>query len=354
MYNIVDLCFLFQSTRSILTTKHIELIQQWKIENGGSIANFDDLAKIDGIDKKIIENLREFCVSKMANDAQNLDNHTTAIEHAEFVPGPDYIPNDMYSNDFIKNDNNFIRIPPIDAMASNSKSGGPIKLVLEPKFDWEKTIISFTTIHQQANGISIARFSANHLKWNDIKIDPWTHYKTKTFSVKNLSRVCQQLAVIVEQLPQSNIYIVDDYIKAQRYRKPVAPKKLAEIIQINQQCAILLALLHRKVSFIDSDIVESNIHFMGYQAAGQLFNLLVGNEPISNQSTIRNLLGGNFSVETLQLFKSFKIDVSDKIKRAFYESNAVEREYMGRSMLMGLTFIRYMILEARKLSSEKM
>lgn len=346
--------------RTVLTAKHFDLIQQWKIKHGGLISNFDDITKIDGINPKIVGNLRDFCASKIANDATHIDlDNQTFGEQAEYVPAPDY-----FSNDFVENGKNFViydeRIPSIDLTIqndnriytndSNSKPGKAIKLVLEPKLDWNNSAIeSFTSIHQEANGISVARFSANQQNWNDIKIDAWTHYKTETFGVKNLCQICEQLAVIVEQLPNSDVYIVDDHIKAQRFRKSVTPKKLAEIIQINQQCAILMALLHKKR--ISND--ESNAFFMSYQAVGQLFNLLVGNEPISTQSTIIKILHADFCNETLKPLASFKIDVNNEIKRKYHKSYAIERECLGRSMLIGLTFIRLGILKAKTMSTKK-
>lgn len=332
---IIDI--IFDSNRSILTTKHIELIKQWKTANGGSISNFDDLSKIDGIDRKIVENLREFCASKMANDIQILDN-CSSMEH------PDY------SNDFVENGNNFIiydeRIPPT---GSNLKRSKPIKLALEPKFDWNRKIQSFTSIHQESNGVSIARFSTNNSNWNEIDVDTWTQYKMERFGIKNLCQLCEKLVMIVDQLPQSDIYIVDDHIRAQRYHKSVTSKKLTEIIQINQQCAILMALLYKKVPCKEND--KSNIFFMGYQAVGQLFNLLVKNESISTQSTIKNLLRGNFCGETLKPFETLKINIYDELKQAYHKSNAVERECLGRSMLIGFTFMRLGILKAKTMAS---
>lgn len=341
----------FDST--VITATHFNRIQQWKNENGGRISNFDDIAKIDGIDKKIVENLREFCASKIANDpANNLDNQIF-IEHAEHVPAPDYFP-----NDFVESGNNFViydeRIPPIDLTVQNdnrkyksdgnSKPGKPIKLVLEPKLDWKTTLIeSFTSIHQEANGMAVARFSANNQNWGDIKIDAWTHYRTETFGVKNLRQICEQLAGIVDQLPNSDVYIVDDHIQAQRFHKSVTPKKVAEIVRINQQCAILMALLHKKPTTSNN---ESNAFFMGYHAVGQLFNILVGNEPISTQSTIKQILHSDLGSEKL---KPLKIDINDEIKRAYQKFNAIEREYLGRSMLIGLTFIRLGMLKASKM-----
>lgn len=346
--------------RTVLTAKHFELIQQWKFQNGGLISNFNDITKIEGINQKIVENLREFCASKIVSDTtHNLDNQTFN-EHAEYVPAPEYFP-----NDFVESGSNFViydeRIPPIDLTVqndhrnhindSNSKPGKTIKLVLEPKLNWKTTTIeSFTSIHQEANGVFVARFSAaNNQNWNDVKLDDWIHYKTETFGVKNLCQICEQLAVIVEQLPNSDVYILDDHIKAQRYRKSVTPKKLAEILQINQQCAILMALLHKKRTSND----KMNVFFMGYQTVGQLFNILVGNEPISTQSTIKKILHDDFCSKTFKPLESLKIDVNDEIKRTYHKSNATERECLGRSLLIGLTFIRLGILNAKTIMSKK-
>lgn len=319
------------------------------MENGGSITNFDEIANIKGINEKTVDNLRQFCASQIANDTHILENQLT-FQQAESMPRPDYFPNNTFSNDFVEHVNNFMTydesMPPVDLTEQNgdriykkASTGKAIRLVLEPKLNKFTSIQSFTSIYQEADGIAIARFSANG--WtNEVKIDAWTHYKTATFGVRNLYQICEQLTVIVDQLPPSDIYIIDDHIKAQYFRKSVTSKKLNEIVQVNQQCAILVALLHKKRISNKND--GPNIFFMGYGAVGQLFNLLVGKEPISTQSTIKSILRGDFCSDTVE---PFNIDVSEEIKRAYHKTYPVERECLGRSMLIGLTFIRLKILK---------
>lgn len=232
---------------------------------------------------------------------------------------------------------------------NSGKYSKSLKLVLEPKFCKYSSIRSFTSLYQDATAITCTRFSTNS-DWSDIKIDAWNYYKVAALTgAKNLCQMCDQYSEIVEQLPASDIYIMDDHIKAQHFRKPILPKKLAEIVQVNQQCAILVALLHKRNAneSNDADSKQSNVYFMCYSTVGRLYNLFVGHEPVSNQSIIKSILNDNDRNEASE---SLNIDVSKDIRNTYFKSYPVERECLGKSMLIGLTFIRLGLLKANKKS----
>lgn len=334
--------------RNALNAKHFELIEQWKIENGGSVAKFDDLAKINGISERIVANLREFCEAHIAN--ATIISEDRCQTNMEFVPGAEHLPDDMFSNNFhdggSNNSSNFIiydeAIPSVELDMRtdvHDAVGHDIRLVLEPKKrDSFERINSFTTIYQEADAITAARFSTTNQWAKVVTMDAWTRYPTETFGLKNASQIYERLHEIVSQLPTSDIYIIDDHIKAQRFYKSVPPKIVAQIVQVNHQFAILVALLH-KISKRQSKHDEPDVYFMGYRSVGRLFNLFVGNEPISTQSTVRSILNGDFSDKTLRPLQLLKIDVDDALKQAYHKSRTTERECLGRSMLTGLTFI---------------
>lgn len=363
--------------------KKFELIQRWKNENGGSIINFDDLVQIKGISSKTVKQLKDFCSSQIS-DSKSLalksdvallsssPSSSPPIEFAEYEYSPNndqvYIPEGFAES---SNDNFIIydeSIPPMDLSVPNrsepmsrspeaqSKYTKTLKLALEPKLFNFDAIRSFTTIYQEAATITWTKFLADQ-NWNDkIQIDEWSQHKITTDITKNLCQVCDELSKIVERLPTSDVYIIDDHIKVQHFRKAIPPKKVAEIVQVNQQYTALVTLLLQKQRRNEqqTDPTETNrpmpsppnVHFMSYNCVGRLYNLHVGHETISTQSIVKRILN-NFDEPS----ESLDIHVNDDIKQRYFKSFPVVRECLGRSLLTGLTFIRLGLLKQKKIPS---
>lgn len=347
--------------RSVLTKRKFELIQQWKAENGGFIRSFDDITKIKGISKKTIDNLQQFCELQLQRD-----NQTDTVLIDPKMPGNEpffkeaTIEHENYPENFDSNGNFILydeSIPPVDLSVQNTRTTRPsstytgggiknnkvIKLVLEPKLTKFSSLRSFTSVYQDASIITYTRFSSETDWTNDVKVDAWNYHKMPTNHGKNLCQLCNQVSEIVQQLPLSDIYVVDDSIKVQHFRKPILPKKLSEIVQISQQCAILVALLRNQTSNVD--FKDSNVFLMCYSTVGRLYDLFVGHEAISTQTIIKNIL--HDPAETIE---SMKLDVNNDIKHTYFKSYPVERECLGKSMLIGLSFIRLGLLKANRKS----
>lgn len=354
-----------------MTKNKFDLIQQWKVENGGFIQKFDDISQIKGISKKTIEILREFCATKLKPDDDQQSKDTAAEQSFHEYNNPDIL---VETNNFSATDNPFIfydeRTDPLDfysqpksastpypARSSNQfaenswKNSKSVKLVLEPRLTKYSGIRSFTSIYQDATAIACTRFSAKD-KWeHGIIVETWDFHKIQTAGSKQLYQVCDNLAQTVDRLPISDIYIIDDHIKMQHFRKAVSPKRVAEIIQMSQQWAILVALLQYKSAHRTAESKQPNVFFMGYSSVGRLYDLFVGREAISTQSIIMNILNScciSPRTDSMQSQENPSIEFSDEIKQTYFKSYPVERECLGKSMLIGLTFIQLGLLRANK------
>lgn len=364
--------FAFLNLRHVLTKNKFDLIQQWKVENGGFIEKFDDISQIKGISKKTIENLRQFCATQLKpDDEQQQSKDTVAEQSFHEYNNPDIL---FETNNFSPSENPFIfydeRTDPSDfhsqpksastpypARSSNqfaensSKNFKSSKLVLEPKLTKYTGIRSFTSIYQDATAIACTRFSAKDEWEHGIKVETWDFHKIQTVGPKQLYQVCDNLAQTVDRLPISDIYIIDDHIKMQHFRKAVSPKRVAEIIQMSQQWAILVALLQYKSAHRTADPKQPKVFFMGYSSVGRLYDLFVGREAISTQSIIINILNScciSPRTDSIQSHENPSIEFSDEIKNTYFKSYPVERECLGKSMLIGLTFIQLGLLRANK------
>lgn len=344
-----------------MTGENFELIEKWKISNSGSITNFDDIAKIEGICEKTVESIRKFCESQLECEDKNVSQIMNENLAERVIPSNHYenvdfeIPPTSFNSggQFVLYDerDDVIDLPstrssqsPSNSESYKNKKAKVPKLILEPKLRKIYAIRSFTSIYHDAHRIACTRFSTNSGKWEvDTKIDVWNFYNVPIFDRKSLCETCDGLLKIVNQLPTSDIYIIDDYIKAQYHRKSVGPKLLVDILHMNHQCAVLVTQLKQRNAKKHSTNEDKgeNVHFMNYSSVGYLYNLIVGRETVSTHSIIRSMLHKNDCSENIH---PLKIDISNDMKAKYFESNSTERENLGRSLLLGMTFIRLAFL----------
>lgn len=329
-------------------------------KNKEKIIKFDNILEIKGISKKEVKDLRTLCELKLQNDSMDSSGKEVASD-------PEHHSIDFYNNMHPKSmtDNgSFIlydegaeshELPLYETISTSTrpiytfsenlrKKSKIIKLVLEPKFTKYSSIRSFTSIYQDASTITWTQFSTNSEWEHDIKIQFWNCYKVNSIGARSLHQICDQVSRIVDQIPASDIYIMDDHIKAQHFRKAIMPKRVSEIIQINHQCAILFTLLQNRC--IEKS--QPNVFFMAYNIVGRVYDLFVGREPISTQSIIISILQSSNKSFDESTDLSPTIEVSEDIKNTYYKSYPVERECLGKSMLIGLTFIRLGLLKSNK------
>lgn len=325
--------------------------------NDDSITHFNDISKIKGISQITIDKLRKFCESKLQEDQKHANNFEIPTD---CLPEPQ---NMFYNDDIQPRSDNFVfydeTIPPIDfhptetnlpLTKSNSKA---FKFLIEPKLKNDASIQSFTSIYLDGNAVTCTRFSARG-KWsNGITIESWDQHKVHLIGVKNLHEMCNQLSQFVNQLPASDVYIVDDHNEISNLRKAILPKRVSEIIQSSQKLAILVTLLKDKERPINIEVNDVNVFLMAYSNVGKLYNLFVKHEVVASESKIRSILD-NSNINLAEPSEpSFIIEVDDNIRHKYFKLHPTNRENFGKSMLIGLTFIRLGIFRGGLKKCEK-
>lgn len=339
--------------RSVLTEKKFNLIQKFRTENGGSISKFEEILQIKGISGKTVDDLRRFCESQLQEDSKKGSSADVSLIHTH----EDIQPHNFgHSTDgsFILYDEG---IPSMDLCPpapksmqqqsnSDNKKWKSLKLVLEPRLTKYSSIHSFTSIYQDATGVTCTQFSPIKGEWDTgVVIKSWNHHRVDTIGAKHVFQLCDQLSQVADKLPASDIYIMDDHIKLQHFRKAVTAKRLAEIVQMSQQFAILVTLLHNRKNTHDlTESAQSNVFSMNYSTVARFYDLFVGREPISSENVIRHILY-NTNKSPEETPDSLPIELNDDLKKIYFKSYPVERECLGKSMLMGLTFIRLGLLK---------
>lgn len=328
------------------------------MENGGFITKFDDILQIKGINKKTVNDLRKFCESHIQDDGR-----VSAYVDSQLIQENNNFNQNIQPKSFVNINSTFTLYdedPLVNASAQATKSIQPLsstdnltkkwkslKLILEPKLIKYNSVRSFTSIYQDATGVTCTQFSANGEWINGVKINDWNYHKVESVGTKHVFQLFEQLSQVVDRLPKSDIYIMDDHIKMQHFRKAVTPKRIAEIVQMSQQFAILATLLRSRKPHDSASATQSNVFTMSYSIVARLYDLFIGREPISTKNVIRKVLhASNKYIDESP--DSLVIELNDNIKNIYFKSYPVERECLGKSMLMGLTFIRLGLLKTNK------
>lgn len=222
----------------------------------------------------------------------------------------------------------------------NNKQLKSIKLILKPRCDKKKlkdSIGSFTSINLDITSISWTRFNAIDSNWkNGIEITDWKFNNISTISNEHICDLIKIISRAIDEIPSSDIYIIEESSKAQHFRKMLKPNSISEIVQINQLNAIIVTLLQKRM--VKQTEITNNVYFLGQSIVGRLHNLYIGNETVSTHSIIKDILRSKRQQENTNI--QFNIEFDENVRKTYFDSKAINQEFMGKSMLIGLTFYR--------------
>lgn len=284
-------------------------------------------------------------------EAQLKQKHSDHLEYNESVP-----------QSFVNSNENFILYEDTgvhDILLEKGDKPGwsvekKIKCATDPKISSQKlnSIKSFTSIYQDSTAITWAQITANSDgKWkNGVTISNWKYFSIPPSAdgSDNICKLSKKIVHIINQMPETDIYVVENNVKANQFRKTITGKFISGVVQMNQINAILVTLLQSRNKCSDS---EWNVFLMGHTAMARLYNLYVGQEAVSTQSIIKKIFHANpeqLDNHTKHDDHDVSIEIDDTLKKVYFDAKNVDREFLGKSLLIGLTFIRCRLLKVNK------
>lgn len=218
-----------------------------------------------------------------------------------------------------------------------------MKLAVEPKRIkiHSNKIYNFTSISQSLTGINWTRFSRNDPSgWkNGVCIDEgFILNALPGLTDDHLCLKIQKLAPIINGIPVSDAYVLETNprLNSNALRNTLSSKATLELVQLSELNTILTTILTNRATTKLGTIENLNVHFIGSTMVGNFFGLRLRKETVATQPTV---------IEILKLQKSqmetdgFVIDVSKEWRDLFYKSWAANKEGLGKSLLIGLTFV---------------
>lgn len=335
----------------MLPEKKFNEMQKWKTENGGSFKSIDEVSKVNGFSSETVENIRQFCESQLQMNQEKSNN---AANHEPYFSN---VNDNIYPNSFdsfftphyeighipsneIPGEHEPMPSKRFDDSVRGSKRDKHTRPKLFPSFDKKLVFDSFTSIYLDASAIAYTKFNVanenDSWNWNKgFSIEDWKYIKMDTQNANRIFSLYHRTRDALEQIPKSSIYIFDDHILMQRFHKSVLPAKVNEICRVNQQMAFLLAFLE------ENDEHCPNVFSMSYNNTGKIYGLAMGSE-ISSNKNIMNKILNNVHFEE---HEDLNFEISNDIKDKYYKQYQIEREALGRTMLLGLTFLQRRVIK---------
>lgn len=206
-----------------------------------------------------------------------------------------------------------------------------------------KSIDTFVSIHLNANTLTWTKFRVDR---NDgqstITVINWD-CKEMGCDRNQLWHLLTELQVLIENIPKCDAYIIEA-VPSISYHKKLPPKKMNELSILGKCISIIAATLvtrNRSISYVS----DPNVLFMRLDVMGKYYNLFVGNETVSVYNVVKEIMFDERSGTTDCAEKS-DITIEQEIRNSFKNSSRIEREYLGKTMLIGITFFRLNIKTA--------
>lgn len=357
--------------RNVLTEAKFTQIQQWKKDNG-KFAEFDDIFKIKRFRSETIEKLNSFCNQTKLSAVNKHDIRTDGHDLKSDIYSLD-TPKSIIYNEFDKKcaKTKQINVSEIfdsvlneEEISKQSKKIKQIKLMCEPKLTAHKadTIKTFVSIHMDSNALTWTCFRLDRNKNGiaSVRVTDWKYSKS-VFSKRSLWESLSHISNIIQTIPETDVYVIENQ-PTNFIRNNINVKLFKDILHISQAVSILVTfLLNRNPHQFTIDLNEdSNVYLLGRTLMGRLYSLYIGTETVSTENLVKSLLDSKLNAlidNTITDSKNtnpIPISFNESIYQRYNCAPNVEREFLGKSMLIGLAFLRLGLIRCpAKLNKEK-
>ncbi|XP_044737112.1 transcription elongation factor, mitochondrial [Chrysoperla carnea] len=191
---------------------------------------------------------------------------------------------------------------------------------------------------KSAVGISI---TPNYVSWSKIEkenchLTDWDMFNISSTASKKvqMNDIFLVACDLITKIPYGDVYIFE----AAQQMSNMAQKQLMTILaqqKLFQLISMLLTLLNinpdHNPNFMEHK--QTKVHFLRPQLSARLFRTLVGSERVSGNDTIVNILN-RCNDDRVK-----KLNVLDHLKSQYEVYPGIEKDILGQSLLLNLTFM---------------
>lgn len=310
----------------------------------GDFTAIEEILELDGFGVKVLEKFYNSILAEK-NDSRGLNDKSDSKTET--------VTNDK-TNDLPENQK--------DSKASRKK----VQFVQPPLHDSVRSSIkSIVSFHADLNFIAWTklRLEPNESSPGQIVVEEWMTQEISCEDDKKLSLIdlIKILMPLCKEIPSGDVYVVE----AQQMSTASQQGATSIQININVEKAQLIAMLSilmasrsssPKTSSSDEEPKASvnalkntsksmPLYFLRNFLASRLYKILVGNERVSANDVVESIFNYGESISKTENASLSAVDVPWSLKEQYSKSGRVEREYMGQSMLIGLTFLKLCVLK---------
>jgi transcription elongation factor len=332
----------------VISKARIKKITMFR-EKYGKFKSLDTLLELDGFGVKVLERFCDSVLRKSPTDVSvDQENRTSSLKMKNLDD-----PSEKEFNDILIKKQSFVNPVLLEKVRKDIRSVVAVQVDLSC-ISWTKLALTDDESTTESDSNNAAIFVED---WNIFEFGN----EDKKFSLSDLIQLLLQLN---DKIPSADAYVIE------ALPSPQATKQPGNILQVNVnvQKSQLFAMMGILLASRNNSSVESsqnqhldnnsmkthqNIFFLKTYLASRLYRVYIGNERVSTEHVIGGLLqeqASNDSSET-QINaddESNMMFVPHNLRARYRKCSRVHREFLGHSMLVGLSFIKLCVLKCRK------
>lgn len=288
----------------------------------GDFKSIEDLLELEGFGVKVLE---RFCNSILLSGVKESEDKT---EHE----------GDTVEMSYHKK-NSFVTPALLESVRSTIKTVVSFQLDLN-FFSWTKICYN-----PQANDTTCGKYY----------VEDWQCYEIGDSMKKlKLPDLVKLLDTLKENIPHADVYVIESLPLVQSILS--SESKIVVNIHKAQLYAMVCAVMSSRKPLKESEERTDNVFFLKTFLPSRFYKYLVGNERVASATVIEAIMEYNEKViPTKADPKIASIDIPLKLKEYWSSSIPVHKEYLGNSLLVGLTFMKLCVEKCNKsIASMKM
>lgn len=205
-----------------------------------------------------------------------------------------------------------------------------------------REIQTFASIYLDSAALTWTSFRVDrNAEESKISVIASSHINT-TYDRVHSADMLSVLEGVVQNIPNCDAYIIENMPLS--FHTSIAVRQIKDMMQNNQIISIVASLLSTR-NKAKSYINHPNVIFMGRGVMGKCYNLFIGRETVSTENVVREILNKKNLASNDHVHRD--ITFEPEIIRSFegnMGSQKVKREYLGKTLLIGITFFRLVLL----------
>lgn len=202
------------------------------------------------------------------------------------------------------------------------------------------------------------RADVNHIAWTKICYVPNEKSREKYYiddwycnlidvDRPTISTILRILDKYMKSIPEADVYVIENLTNL---RSIPGSEKMYQNLLTAQFFAMFCVLISARkgIPIYDQESGEEidyhNMYYLKHNLTSRFYKYLIGDEQVSTEKIVESIFEYNAPYRTVHDEpKLSSIDVPTRHIQYFKKSRPVTKEYLGNSMLVGLTFLKLFV-----------